>query len=104
MFAGTEDKIVPIGGNRELREFFRTETFDPIIEYQEIKADHMTFVLGKDMSYFERVIDLINRHNQMDVNMRQQVFETLRTFRENGRREDDMQKTISSTETDLAAL
>ena len=26
----------------------------------------MTFVLGKDMSYFERVVDLLNRHNDRE--------------------------------------
>lgn len=35
----------------------------------------MTFVLGKDMSYFERVIDLCNRYNRMGENKRNKVVE-----------------------------
>lgn len=33
IFAGSEDQVVPIEGNRELREIFRTEANDPVIEY-----------------------------------------------------------------------
>lgn len=75
MFAGSEDQVVPIEGNRELREIFRTAPDDPVIEYQEVPADHMTFVLGKDMSYFERVIDLLNRYNKMGEGKRNKVLE-----------------------------
>lgn len=41
-----------------------------MIEYQEVKADHMTFVLGKDMSYFDRVVNLIDRYNRMNEDQR----------------------------------
>lgn len=62
MFAGVQDQVVPIEGNRDLIDMFRKQSKDNIL-YQEVQADHMTFVLGKDMSYFERVLDLLNRHN-----------------------------------------
>ena len=75
MFAGSEDQVVPIEGNRELREIFRTAAHDPVVEYQEVEADHMTFVLGKDMSYFDRVVDLVDRYNRMDEGRRNKVVE-----------------------------
>ena len=37
-----------------------------LVHYEEIDASHASFLVGKDMSYFERVIELVSVYNKRD--------------------------------------
>ena len=54
MFSGMYDRIVDIETNREY-----IGSSPSVIEHNEINADHLTFIIGKDMTYFDRVLELI---------------------------------------------
>jgi len=34
-----------------------------MVAYNEVKAGHSTFMIGKDMSYFSKVLDLVKQHS-----------------------------------------
>jgi len=36
-----------------------------VIEHNEIEADHISFLVGKDMSYFEKVKDVLNTYSPL---------------------------------------
>ena len=54
MFVGTEDLLGDPEDARETRDLIGS-----IVHYEEIEAGHMSFLAGKDMSYFERVLELL---------------------------------------------
>lgn len=57
-------------------EFFVGLENNPLIDYFEVpEFDHMTFLLGKDMSYFNSVLELVNQYNKMDLKGRQKEGE-----------------------------
>ena len=64
-FVGEKDTVVPLKGSRWLYEFFasRGEIKNPVIHYQEMNGEHMSFVMGKNMTYFEKVLELVNDIN-----------------------------------------
>lgn len=67
MYPGTKDQVVDIEGNRDLR----VTLADTLIDYNEEDADHMTFVLGKNMTYFKRVLSLVDQFNKKSEYKRQ---------------------------------
>lgn len=55
MFAGIEDILADTTD----AEWTRDQIGDNIVHYEEIHAGHLTFLVGKDMSYFNTVMDLL---------------------------------------------
>ena len=54
MFVASEDIIVSVEDNRKLKNQIKS-----LVKYKEIGFDHLSFVLAKDMSYFNEVIEII---------------------------------------------
>jgi hypothetical protein len=50
-----------------MERFVKQADASPLVDYSEVPdADHMTFLLGKDLSYFTKVIDLVDAYNRRD--------------------------------------
>ena len=62
MFAGTEDDLGDLTDARCAREQIESGG-NAIKHYEEVKAGHSTFMVGKDMYYFKNVLDLVERYN-----------------------------------------
>jgi hypothetical protein len=57
MFVGKKDEIVALEDNRWL---YKELGDDIVTHYEELELDHLSFLLAKDMSYFDSVMDVIN--------------------------------------------
>ena len=55
MFSAKYDRIVQIETNKEY-----ASKIPAVIEQNEVEADHISFLVGKDMSYFERVKEVLD--------------------------------------------
>ena len=62
MFVGTKDNLGDTQDARWARDTIKSAG-NAIKFYQEIKGGHASFMVGKDMSYFENVIQLIKKYN-----------------------------------------
>jgi len=51
MFSGKYDRIVDINVNRNM-----SATIEAVVEHNELEADHLSFLTGKDTSYLDRVV------------------------------------------------
>ena len=41
---------------------------NPLVDYFEVPDfDHLTFMIGQDMSYFQKVLELVNYYNKFDM-------------------------------------
>lgn len=58
MFVGTKDELGDLNDCRQTK----SEMGSALIHYQEMAGGHDTFLIGKDMSYFETVKQLIQSH------------------------------------------
>ncbi len=58
MFVGKYDTLATPGDNAEVKLKFQN-----LIHYQEYELDHLSFMLARDMSYFEDVIAIIDQVN-----------------------------------------
>jgi lysosomal acid lipase/cholesteryl ester hydrolase len=69
IFAGMNDTVVPVEGMRTLMEIFVQQVDkSPLVGYTEIPdVDHMSFLLGKDLSYFDKVLDYVDLYNKNDA-------------------------------------
>lgn len=63
MFVGTEDDLGDLTDERWARETIESGG-NALKHYEEVKAGHATFMVGKDMYYFNNVIKLIEEYNQ----------------------------------------
>ena len=62
MFTGTEDILADLTDSRWTRD----RIGDNIVHYEEIEAGHLTFLVGKDMTYFsEGVMDLLAQYHPL---------------------------------------
>jgi hypothetical protein len=59
MFVGHKDTLANVEDNRWVKDQLGT-----LVYYEEIQASHASFVLGKDMSYFDRVVELAIYYNK----------------------------------------
>ena len=59
MFVGKKDTLANAEDNRWVKDQLGT-----LVYYEEIQASHASFVLGKDMSYFDRVVELAIYYNR----------------------------------------
>lgn len=62
MFDGTEDDLGDLVDERWAREQIQSAG-DALVHYEEVKAGHATFMVGKDMYYFKNVLDLVKKYN-----------------------------------------
>lgn len=62
MFAGSEDDYMHLDDVRNLKE----QLAHTLVHYHEFDATHNSFMIGKDMSYFDQVKELVNKYNQTD--------------------------------------
>lgn len=59
MFVAKHDYTVNIEDNRAINK-----TLNTVIRYEELdEHDHMSFFIAKDMTYMDKMIDLIQKHN-----------------------------------------
>ena len=62
MFTGTEDILADLTDSRWTRDTIG----DNIVHYEEVDAGHLTFMVGKDMTYFsESVMDLLQQYHPL---------------------------------------
>lgn len=59
MFVGKEDTLA----DPEDAEWAYRTIGSPVVHYQEIDGGHLTFMIGKDMSWFNDVMTLIEHYN-----------------------------------------
>jgi len=60
MFTGLEDILADLTDSRWTRD----RIGDNVVHYEEIAAGHLTFLIGKDMTYFtENVMDLLQQYH-----------------------------------------
>ena len=64
MFVGVQDQIVDVESNRWVKDQLKS-----LIFYKELEHDHFSFQLAKDMSYFDEVIELIEKHNPVPAGL-----------------------------------
>jgi hypothetical protein len=58
MFVGTADELADCQDN----EWADSQMFDTVVYYHEWPLGHMSFMVGKDMSYFNEVLDLLAQY------------------------------------------
>ena len=63
IFAGTHDIIADQTDAHWLRDELQTDT---IVHYEDVEAGHLTFLVGKDMTYFsEGVMGVLNQYHPL---------------------------------------
>jgi hypothetical protein len=62
MFVGTEDDLGDVIDTRWARDTIKSGG-DAVVHYEEMKAGHASFLIGKDMSWVDRAKDLISHYN-----------------------------------------
>ena len=60
MFSSKYDKIVNIVDNREY-----AGRIPAVIEHNELEGDHLTFLLSKDMTWYQRVNELLDEYHPL---------------------------------------
>lgn len=60
MFSAKYDRIVQIETNREY-----ASVIPAVIQHFEIEADHISFLVGKDMGYLENVKDILSKYSPL---------------------------------------
>jgi hypothetical protein len=63
MFVGNEDDLGDTTDARWARDEINSEG-TALQFYTEISAGHATFMVGKDMSYVDTLLDLVAKHNK----------------------------------------
>ena len=54
MFSAIDDEIVSIDENRN-----RSKTIPSVFKHIELEADHLSFLVGKNMTYVDQIIEMI---------------------------------------------
>ena len=71
MFTGSEDPLADITDSRWTRD----QIGDNIVHYEEVEAGHLTFLVGKDMTYFTTgVMDLLKQYHPLPSSIDANVF------------------------------
>jgi hypothetical protein len=60
MFSGLYDRITNVEDNR-----LYADAIPAVIEHNEVLGDHFTFLIGKDISWFNRVNELLDQYNPL---------------------------------------
>jgi len=58
MFVGKYDTLATPWDNRENKDKIKN-----LVLYEELELDHLSFMMGKDMTYFKSVLDVLNQYN-----------------------------------------
>lgn len=58
MFVGTKDDLGDVKDCEWARDQIKS-----IAHYEEVEAGHASFLIGKDMSYFDNVMKLVSKYN-----------------------------------------
>ena len=58
LFVGIYDMLANVNDARMLNNLLESCVF-----YREFESNHASFITGKDMSYFDRIIELTNYYN-----------------------------------------
>ena len=61
MYVGKKDSIVNIKDNQMVKEQLNT-----MISYNEYELDHLSFLLAKNMSFFDDVLEKVKDYNPID--------------------------------------
>jgi hypothetical protein len=64
MFSGIYDRITAVEDNRHY-----AGAIPAVIEHNELLGDHFTFLIAKDMSWFNRVNELLDQYNPLKVQL-----------------------------------
>ena len=63
IFAGSNDILATVMDIRQIKDLLGPNT---LYYYEELKADHISFLIGKDMTYFtERAIGILHEHQPL---------------------------------------
>ena len=63
IYTGTEDPLADITDARWIRDSLQSNV---LVHYEEIEAGHLTFMVGKDMTYFtEGVMGLLQQYHPL---------------------------------------
>lgn len=63
MFVGSADDLGDPTDEEWAREQINAGGKSQLVHYQEIEAGHASFIIGKDMSYFDKVMELVHTYN-----------------------------------------
>ena len=63
MFVGSVDDLGDPTDARWARDTIKSGGHGALVHYEEIQGGHATFIVGKDMTYFERAMGLIKKYN-----------------------------------------
>ena len=70
MFTGLFDPLADLTDSRWIRDTIGKQ----VVHYEEINAGHLTFMIGKDMSYFTKsVMDLLKQYHPLPTEEYQKV-------------------------------
>jgi len=73
IFTGIEDILADTTD----AEWTRDQIGDNVVHYEEIHAGHLTFMVGKDMSYFDTVMELLEQYHPLPTSEDSSVWEKL---------------------------
>lgn len=62
MFVGTEDDLGDVTDCQWAAAEIN-KGGSALVHYEEVDAGHSTFMIGKDMTYFDHVFDLLDTYN-----------------------------------------
>lgn len=62
MFVGTKDDIGDVLDAKWTAALLN-HSGSALVHYQELEAGHSTFMVGKDMSYLFKVVELLEKYN-----------------------------------------
>ena len=64
LFFGENDTLATVTDGRRTKDMLGP---DSLYYYEEFPADHLSYMTGKDMTYFtERVMQILNTHSKID--------------------------------------
>lgn len=63
MFSGRFDRIVKVEENEEFAEIIPS-----VIKHEKLNFDHLSFLIGKDMTYMIEVLNLLDQYNPLNYN------------------------------------
>ena len=66
MFVGDKDDIATVEDNRLSRDLLMESTNSPLVFYEELTAGHATFLVGKDASYLDKILEMLLTHNHKE--------------------------------------
>jgi alpha-beta hydrolase superfamily lysophospholipase len=66
MFVGTADSLGDVTDARWARDTIKSAG-NALVHYEEVEAGHSTFMIGKNMTYFNNVLNLLNTYNPIEL-------------------------------------